>query len=107
MIDQLAYEFPLQSGLAYLNHNKPITAITKPKHEPAIPFDMLDIHKAYRCFLSESDRSLPQLERLFRTGIFLLRSKKNNLWKEVSKQGMESLPNWKDWLEPDHKIIHV
>jgi len=101
------------------------------RHEPAQPFDMLDIHKAYRCFLfsrdekmmsileqafrydpydltpylmairilSESDREIPDLERLLRTALFLLRNKKQKLWKEVSQEGREKLPKWDDWNE--------
>ncbi|MDQ6990893.1 MAG: hypothetical protein Q9M11_04085 [Mariprofundaceae bacterium] len=52
------------------------------------------------CIVSESAHPLPHLEYLFRMGIFLLRSKRNNLWKEI-------LLTWGDWLEPNYKTIHV
>ena len=98
---------------------------------------MLDVHKAYRCFLferdkkmlmileqafrydpydltpylmsirimSESKRPLPDLGRLLRTGVFLLRTKNPKLWKDLSQHGHEHLPDWKDWSK--HQVANA
>ncbi|MDQ6974026.1 MAG: hypothetical protein Q9M10_04005 [Mariprofundaceae bacterium] len=132
-------EKPLAQPKLPQEKNESPSHLKTTKHDPSMTFDMLDVHKAYRCFLftrdesmlnileqafrydpydlnpylmsirilSESERPLPHLERLLRTGIFLLRSKNKHVWKEVSQHGKEFLPTWNDWFETEHKATHV
>ena len=63
------------------------------RHDP-FDFSIYDISMR---ILAESDEELPELQRLFQTGLFLLRSKRPMLWKEVAVKGRALLPDLEDW----------
>ena len=60
------------------------------------PFDANPYLMSIR-ILSESERPLPELERLLKTGAFLIRNKHPALWQEVASSGREFLPDWDLW----------
>jgi len=60
------------------------------------PFD-LNLYIVSMKILSESDKPSESLIRLLRTGLFLLRTKRPMIWKEVTKHGKQFLPDLEDW----------
>ncbi|MDQ6953110.1 MAG: hypothetical protein Q9M15_06265 [Mariprofundaceae bacterium] len=68
------------------------------------PYDLTPYLMSIR-IMSESERPLPDLGRLLRTGVFLLRTKNPKLWKELSQNGHEYLPDWEDWSK--HQAVNA
>jgi len=65
----------------------------------AFRYDAFDfsIYAMSMRILAESDKGFPELERLLKTGLFLLRTKRPVLWKEVALKGNHLLPDLEDW----------